>query len=627
VGGIPGVGVLSGTVWHDADFDDVFGGSERVLPGWIVALLRDGVTVMSATTDASGAYRMEGVAPNDVSGDAYELRFRAPDAGPNSASLGRTSSPFTNGPQRITDLVVSSGDNLPNLNLPIDPNGVVYGALGRTPVLGATLTLLDAGSGSALPSGCFDDPVQQGQVTRSDGFYKFDLDFSDAACPSGGAYRIAVVPPGAGFTPGYSQLIPPTSGPTTTPLSVPLCPGTADDAVLATASYCESQPSELAPPPSVPARTPGTNYHVHLVLDATGVPGTSQIFNNHIPVDPVLDGALGITKTTPSINVSRGQLLPYDITFTNRLGDPLTNLSIVDRFPAGFHYVEGSAQLDGVPAEPTVAGRELTWTGIDVTTSTHHTIRLLLAVGGGVGEGEYVNRAWVVDGATGTVLSGEARATVRVLPDPSFDCTDVFGKVFDDANRNGVQDTGEKGLGGVRLVTARGLAVATDAHGRFHVTCALTPDERRGSNFVVKLDDRTLPSGYRMSTRQTLVQRATRGKALRFNFGASIHRVVGLDMADAVFEPGTTIMREHWRHRLGLLIEELEKAPSTLRLSYVADVEDPKLVEQRLEAVKNEIEAAWEALALDYELTIEPQVFWHRGAPVDRPAAPAQDGR
>ena len=43
------------------------------------------------------------------------------------------------------------------------------------------------------------------------------------------------------------------------------------------------------------------------------------------------------------------------------------------------------------------------------------------------------------------------------------------------------------------------------------------------------------------------MQRATRGKALRFNFGASIHRVVGLEMADAVFEPGTTEMRVQWR--------------------------------------------------------------------------------
>ena len=93
----------------------------------------------------------------------------------------------------------------------------------------------------------------------------------------------------------------------------------------------------------------------------------------------------------------------------------------------------------------------------------------------------------------------------------------------------------EDGLAGVRLVTAKGLVASTDAHGRYHITCAVVPNESRGSNFVLKLDDRTLPSGFRPSTRPVQVQRATRGKSLRINFGASIHRVVGLDIADAVF--------------------------------------------------------------------------------------------
>jgi uncharacterized repeat protein (TIGR01451 family) len=496
----------------------------------------------------------------------------------------------------------------------------VYGALGRAPVAGATLTLLDGSGAAPLPDLCFEDPVQQGQVTRSDGFYKFDLVFG-AACPSGQAYLIAVVPPGAGFVAGYSQLIPPTSGPATAPYSVPTCPA---DAVTATPDFCEAQPQPTAP--TAPARSTGTTYHVLLTLDDSRIPGTSQLFNNHLPVDPVLDGALGITKTTPLLNVTRGQLVPYDVTVSNQLGADLTDVTLVDRIPAGFHYVEGSAQIEGVPAEPAVAGLELTWTGRTVPALGRLTLRLLLAVGGGVSEGEYPNRAWALSGLTGALLTGEARATVRVLPDPDFDCTDVIGKVFDDANRDGVQNFEERGLAGVRLVTARGLRVTTDAHGRFHLTCAITPHERRGSNFVLKLDDRTLPSGYRLTTRQTQVQRATRGKALRFGFAASIHRVVSLDLADAVFEPGETGMRAQWRPRLGLLLDELKKAPAVLRLSYVADVEDPELVERRLRAVQQEIAGAWEALSWSYDLTIEPQVFWHRGAPPEHPAAPAPEG-
>ena len=62
-----------------------------------------------------------------------------------------------------------------------------------------------------------------------------------------------------------------------------------------------------------------------------------------------------------------------------------------------------------------------------------------------------------------------------------------------------------------------------------------------------------------------------------------------LDLADAVFEPGSTEMRPQWKPRIDLLLDELEKAPATLRLSYVADVEDPRLVDRRLDAVKKEI--------------------------------------
>jgi hypothetical protein len=194
----------------------------------------------------------------------------------------------------------------------------------------------------------------------------------------------------------------------------------------------------------------------------------------------------------------------------------------------------------------------------------------------------------------------------------------VFGKVFNDVNRNRVQDNGEEGLPGVRVVTATGLEATTDQYGRFHITCAITPNEDRGSNFVLKLDDRTLPSGFRMSTDQVQIKRATRGKALKFDFGASIYRVVAIDLSDAVFEPGKTEIRVQWRPRINVLLEELRKAPSVLRLSYVADTEDAALVEQRVQAVKQQVTEAWGTKKDSYVLTIEPEVFWRLGGPPKR---------
>ena len=334
-----------------------------------------------------------------------------------------------------------------------------------------------------MSSDCFDDPNQQGQVTISNGYYKFDINFLNLACPSPLNYSIVVVPPDASYIAGVSEMIPPTSDQTTLPFDVPACPGSATDAVLATAQHCEAQASEFAPPASVPARSAGTNYHTFLRLDNSQPPGSSQLFNNHIPLDPRLDGAVSITKTTPLLNVNRGQMVPYVITISNSFGADLQDVTVVDRFPAGFRYVEGSARFDGVPNEPTIVGRELIWSNLLLTTDGRHTIKLLLVAGAGVTEGEFVNRAQAVNSLTGSVMSEEAEATVRLVPDPTFDCTDVTGKVFDDANRNGYQDGDEGGLPGVRVVTARGLAATTDVHGRYHVTCAITPHQSRGSNF------------------------------------------------------------------------------------------------------------------------------------------------
>lgn len=615
VGGTPGSAALNGTVWHDANLDRVPDDTETSMEGWVVELYLNSTLVTTATTDADGAYRFSSLVPNAGTADLYEVRFRAPDAGPATASMGYADSAFTDGPQQITAISVAPGGNLQDLNLPLWPNGAVYNSLAREPVPGATLTLLNAATGAAVPESCFDDPVQQDQITTMNGFYKFDLNFNNGACPAGGAYLIEVTPPATGYMTAPSQVIPPASDASTPPFSVPACPGSADDAVPSTVDYCEVVSVATVPPLSIPAGSAGTVYHLHLVLNNGTVPGQSQIFNNPIPIDPELDGAVAITKTSSLINVTRASLVPYTISVTNVFGVPLSDIRIVDRFPAGFKYVEGSARLDGVPAEPLVNGRELIWDNLELQVNQKYTIELLLVVGSGVSEGEYVNRAQVVSTLLGAPASGQASATVNVIPDPNFDCTDVIGKVFDDGNLNGTQDPGENGLSGVRVVTVRGLSAATDEFGRFHFTCAAVPDEDRGSNFILKLDDRSLPSGYRLTTENPRVQRATRGKMIRVNFGATIHRVVRLDIADGVFEPESSDMRLQWRPRIAQLISELAKEPSVLRLSYLGDVEREGLVDRRLRALKKEITNQWHQSGGPYRLSVETEVFWRRGAP------------
>jgi uncharacterized repeat protein (TIGR01451 family)/fimbrial isopeptide formation D2 family protein len=620
IGGSPGSAALNGLVWHDANFNKACEGNERDLAGWTVQVYRNSQLVASALTDTSGAYGFHGLAPTTTVADQYEVRFSAPGATASTALLGLADSAFTNGLQRISGIAAVSGGNLQNLNLPIDPSGVIYDSVRRTPIAGATVAMVRASTNSALPASCFADPAQQNQVTLASGYYKFDLNFSDPSCPTGADYVIRVTPPANGYRPMPSGIIAPTDP--TPPFSVPGCSGTADDAIPATTSYCEAQPSEFAPATSVPAGSAGTKYYLHFMLSNSAAGGI-ELFNNHIPVDPPLNTAVSITKTALLLNVSRGQMVPYVITVKNTLGATLSNLTVVDRFPPGFKYVAGSARFDGNPLEPVKTTSELRWENLQFADGSH-IIKLLLVVGAGVKEGNYDNNAQVQSSATGEAMTTVATARVRIVPDPTFDCTDIIGKVFDDANANGYPDPDEKGLGGVRIVSARGLIAKTDKEGRFHITCAAVPNEDRGGNFILKLDDRTLPTGYRVTTENPLVRRLTRGKAIKFNFGATLHRVVRLDIADGVFEPGSTEMRTQWKPRIGILLGELHKAPAILRISYLADVEDQAVVKARTEAVKHEIAHRWEQGS--YTLTIETEIFWRRGGPPDRRSV-ANDGQ
>ncbi|NTW65776.1 MAG: DUF11 domain-containing protein [Nitrospirae bacterium] len=615
IGGTPGSAAMSGRLWHDANFNNTADSGERALAGWTVQVYRNSTLLGYVITDSSGSYRISGLAPTTTPADQYEVWFRAPGAAATTALLGRASSAFTNGLQRITGITAASGSNLQDLNLPIDPNGVVYNSVLRTPIAGATVTMLRASTRSALPSACFDDPAQQNQVTLATGYYKFDMNFSDPSCPSGADYLIQVTPPASGYGSMPSRIIAPTTTDATASFSVPGCPGTVDDAIPSTLTYCEAQASEFAPGTNVPAGSAGTKYYLHFTI-SNGGPGSVELFNNHIPIDPPLNAAVSITKTALSSYATKGGMVPYTITVKNTLGALFPSVTIVDTFPPGFKYVSGSARFDGRPLEPTMATKDLRFMNVSLSSADQHVVRLLLIAGAGVREGDYVNSAQVMNGTTGEAVSGVATATVRVVPDPTLDCTDIIGRVFDDENADGYPDEGEKGLGGVRIVSARGLIATTDKYGRYHITCAAIPNEDRGSNFILKLDDRTLPTGYRVTTENPLVRRVTRGKAIKFNFGAALHRVVRLDIADGAFEPGATEMRAQWKPRIEMLLSEMRKAPSILRISYLGDAEDPAVAKARTEAVKREIAARWEQGL--YQLTVETEIYWRRGGPPEK---------
>ena len=332
--------------------------------------------------------------------------------------------------------------------------------------------------------------------------------------------------------------------------------------------------------------------------------GTAAVVNfGEIPGSA--DGALVLTKTSPLVNVSAGQSVPYTITAKNPKSTPIVNSTVTDLMPAGFHFRAGSGSIDGKRLDPTVSGRELAWTHLSFAAGEVKTFTLVLTVGAG-GSGDFVNQAMAYNSLTHALISNVASATVRIVGDPTFDCPDLIGKVFDDANANGIPDAGEKGIAGVRLVTAQGLLVTTDAQGRYHIACPVIPNADMGSNFVVKVDERTLPSGYRLTTDNPETVRLTAGKLSKLNFGATIDRVVRIEVSDSAYE-GDALRPQVTAHLDGMLAS-LQAQPFIVRLAYAATTESDAQVSERLRVLKSAVEALCQTRACRHPLRIEEDI-------------------
>lgn len=272
---------------------------------------------------------------------------------------------------------------------------------------------------------------------------------------------------------------------------------------------------------------------------------------------------LSMSKTTPLVLVDRGDVVPYTITILNENPFFAGLYELTDTLPEGLIYIPGTATIDGVAASVTFTAGQITWTDIEVPALDDLVLTLEARVLNGARSGDLVNVATLRDADTGDRALPDATATVRIEPEGVFECADIVGKVFNDVNGNGYQDApetigraaitdqdifegkgklspvaidpDETGLPGVRLATVDGTVITTDENGLFSVPCADLP-ATGGSNFILKVDERSLPAGYRMTTENPRVTRVSPGAMTEMNFGAAASLpVVRVDLSDASF--------------------------------------------------------------------------------------------
>ena len=305
------------------------------------------------------------------------------------------------------------------------------------------------------------------------------------------------------------------------------------------------------------------------------------------------------TKTASTDRVIIGDSLTYTLTFTSNTPGTLRDVTVIDVLPPGLVYTPGTATAGGVAAEPQVAGRTLRWTGQTVGQTKPLTVKLGVRVTGAAPWGTLENQTWL-DGASGARFSNTATAVIVLEPEAVFDCADIIGKVFNDRNGNGTQDAPdgagdsatEPGVPAVRVVTTRGYVITTDEFGRFHVPCAELPREM-GSNFTIKLDTRSLPKGYRVTTENPRTIRVTPGKMAKVNFGVSLTRVVRIDLSAQAFteegQPSSALKKG-----IAGLVAQLQSEPSVLRLTYRLSGESDATARKRLDRVEALVRGTWQ---------------------------------
>ncbi len=126
-------------------------------------------------------------------------------------------------------------------------------------------------------------------------------------------------------------------------------------------------------------------------------------------------------------------------------------------------------------------------------------------------------RLFVSEGSNSRVLIYNLSSTMTPSLSPQFNQGKaVLGKVFGDSNENGVQDEGEKGMEGVKIVSDTGIYAITDEDGKYHFPYIET------GQHILKIDASTIPEGSSITTESPRKIIVTEGILTKVSFGIKL---------------------------------------------------------------------------------------------------------
>lgn len=229
--------------------------------------------------------------------------------------------------------------------------------------------------------------------------------------------------------------------------------------------------------------------------------------NIDVPVDPSPDTEwLTVSKEANKTTASIGDIILYTVTIGNPGSVSINLVSVVDTMPSGILYLSGSTEIDGVSAgDPDIEGNTLTWSIASIPAGESVEISYRAVTGPGTSEGIKTNSVFA-SGFIGStaVRSNTANKAVRIIGGVFTSEAVIIGKVFIDANCDGIQNEPsgafeespdkllieEKGMPGIVIYMENGTRVVTDENGKFSIHGVLP------GTHVLRLDETSLPEEF-----------------------------------------------------------------------------------------------------------------------------------
>jgi uncharacterized repeat protein (TIGR01451 family) len=228
---------------------------------------------------------------------------------------------------------------------------------------------------------------------------------------------------------------------------------------------------------------------------------------------------LQIVKVGDRATAEPGDTAIYRLSVRNLSSASVKDLTITDDLPVGFRFKEGSAQAEaqGIPVQVTAKSNG------DKVTFEFPTYALPAAT---IGQNRVLNIAYAAvltpDAIRGNgqnlasvvglrtdngnlVKDGPASHRMRIQRGIVADCGTILGRVFEDKNFDGEQQTGEPGIPNAVVFLEDGNRITTDNQGLFSVANVL-PGYRTGV-----LDLSSIP-GYTLAPNQKFQERNSQSR-------------------------------------------------------------------------------------------------------------------